>query len=199
MSVMELSNRGKRGYICSIIKSYMSCSCRKSKYLHINTTKKYWNHNEISTFLGADGGTWTLTPLRALAPEASASAIPPHLHIWFELVRVTGLEPAHLTVPEPKSGASANSAIPALFSRVANIIISHDPSFVQRKYKNLKKFFYNASHRLFKQKNNFARHGAKLPEKKRKEVIWARKCRPSTAPGHCGVPGCLFYWLPLLY
>ena len=36
--------------------------------------KKYRNHIEIGTFLGADGGTWTLTPLRALAPEASASA-----------------------------------------------------------------------------------------------------------------------------
>ena len=29
-------------------------------------------------------------------------------------VRVTGLEPAQVTPPEPKSGASANSAIPAL-------------------------------------------------------------------------------------
>ena len=36
-----------------------------------------------SDFFGADGGTWTHTPLRALAPEASASAIPPHLHILF--------------------------------------------------------------------------------------------------------------------
>ena len=29
------------------------------------------------------------------------------------LVRVTGLEPAHRKIPDPKSGASANSAIPA--------------------------------------------------------------------------------------
>ena len=29
------------------------------------------------------------------------------------MVRVTGLEPAHLEIPDPKSGASANSAIPA--------------------------------------------------------------------------------------
>ena len=29
------------------------------------------------------------------------------------LVRVTGLEPAHRLTPEPKSGASANSATPA--------------------------------------------------------------------------------------
>ena len=31
----------------------------------------------------------------------------------FLLVRATGLEPARITPPEPKSGASANSAIPA--------------------------------------------------------------------------------------
>ena len=31
----------------------------------------------------------------------------------FALVRVTGLEPAHRKIPDPKSGASANSAIPA--------------------------------------------------------------------------------------
>jgi hypothetical protein len=30
-------------------------------------------------------------------------------------VRVTGLEPAHLSVPEPKSGVSANSTTPAKF------------------------------------------------------------------------------------
>ena len=29
------------------------------------------------------------------------------------MVRVTGLEPAHRKIPDPKSGASANSAIPA--------------------------------------------------------------------------------------
>ena len=29
------------------------------------------------------------------------------------LVRVTGLEPAHREIPDPKSGASANYAIPA--------------------------------------------------------------------------------------
>ena len=57
--------------------------------------------------LGADGGTWTLTPLRALAPEASASAIPPHLRDkWCEwrdlnpyVVWHTPLKRACLPVP----------------------------------------------------------------------------------------------------
>lgn len=30
-----------------------------------------------------------------------------------EVVRVKGLEPSHLAIPEPKSGASTNSATPA--------------------------------------------------------------------------------------
>ena len=38
---------------------------------------------DFSTILGADGGTWTPTSLRTLAPEASASAIPPHPHAVF--------------------------------------------------------------------------------------------------------------------
>ncbi len=29
------------------------------------------------------------------------------------MVRVKGLEPSHLSIPEPKSGASTNSATPA--------------------------------------------------------------------------------------
>ena len=40
--------------------------------------------------------------------KADASVI---LH--FELVRVTGLEPAHLTALEPKSNVSANFTTPA--------------------------------------------------------------------------------------
>jgi hypothetical protein len=39
------------------------------------------------------------------------------------LVRVvpgTGLEPAHLAIPDPKSGASTNSAIPAAAGTIAS-------------------------------------------------------------------------------
>lgn len=32
------------------------------------------------------------------------------------MVRVTGVEPAHRKIPDPKSGASTNSAIPANIS-----------------------------------------------------------------------------------
>ena len=44
--------------------------------------EKVLKPKDFSTILGADGGTWTPTSLRTLAPEASASAIPPHPHIW---------------------------------------------------------------------------------------------------------------------
>ncbi len=33
------------------------------------------------------------------------------------MVRVKGLEPSHLSIPEPKSGASTNSATPAQVCR----------------------------------------------------------------------------------
>jgi hypothetical protein len=45
---------------------------------------------------------------------AKQSLYPGELNPHFILVRVEGLEPPHLTVPEPKSGASTNFAIPAL-------------------------------------------------------------------------------------
>ena len=36
------------------------------------------------------------------------------------MVRITGLEPARVAPPDPKSGASANSAISAFFSQEKN-------------------------------------------------------------------------------
>lgn len=47
--------------------------------------------------------------------KASASAIPPHPLVFYEIlmVRAERLELSHLSVLEPKSSASANSTTPA--------------------------------------------------------------------------------------
>ena len=50
------------------------------------------------------------------------------------MVRVTGLEPAHRLTPEPKSGASANSATPAYLLT----FISCDSVVCLRKFTNLR-------------------------------------------------------------
>jgi hypothetical protein len=91
----------------------------------------YQTKFDMSTsFFGAAERTWTSTGLPPLGPQPSASAIPPRPHtfqrhllsyqfinsisrvnIW--LVRVKGVEPPRLAAPDPKSGASANSATPA--------------------------------------------------------------------------------------
>ena len=44
-------------------------------------------------------------------------------HLRFFNMRVTGLEPAHLTAPEPKSGVSASFTTPAA-------CIKHDTSYI---------------------------------------------------------------------
>ncbi len=50
------------------------------------------------------------------------------------VVRVEGLEPPQLSSPEPKSGASTNSAIPALFKSCINNIWHMRPSGARRLY-----------------------------------------------------------------
>ena len=40
------------------------------------------------------------------------------LYLFIKMVRVTGVEPASLSAPDSKSGASANSAIPAHYKMV---------------------------------------------------------------------------------
>ena len=54
------------------------------------------------------------------------------------MVRVTGVEPALCEEPDPKSGASANSAIPAYGTRNGTII-AYIPLFVKMRFR-LKKF-----------------------------------------------------------
>ena len=65
--------------------------------------------------------------LRSLAPEASASAIPPHPHVVFncfaleEMVRVTGLEPVRRLTHAPQTCLSTSS------STLAFPIVSESP------------------------------------------------------------------------
>ena len=51
---------------------------------------------------------------KRLEPRAGTIAIAGGLSSAFKMVRVEGLEPPRLAAPEPKSGASANFATPAM-------------------------------------------------------------------------------------
>src|SRR6056297_1968581 len=57
-----------------------------------------------------------------LGPDAWGHALPRPWPPFVQgsLVRVEGLEPPRLAAPEPKSGASTNSATPASFTRPAS-------------------------------------------------------------------------------
>lgn len=39
-----------------------------------------YNLIKAISVIGADGGIWTRTPIRALPPQGSVSAVPPHPH-----------------------------------------------------------------------------------------------------------------------
>ena len=73
------------------------------------------------------------------------------------LVRVTGVEPARRAAPDPKSGASANSAIPAYqpFVGGANLIVPAQKRFVNHTF-----FLCSSTDSLIIKTNKAVRCGA---------------------------------------
>ena len=66
--------------------------------------------------------------MAGLSDTDSCTKIKEGIKPSFILVRVTGLEPAHRKIPDPKSGASANSATGALPEK----ILSFRNNFVKK-------------------------------------------------------------------
>jgi hypothetical protein len=68
--------------------------------------------------VAANGRDWPISLRRPIVTWSSALAVAK------EMVRAEGLEPPRLTSPEPKSGASTNSATPAARAGLASRIAS---------------------------------------------------------------------------
>ena len=103
----------------SVFHSVSYFICRQAYFTNPVRDLFHWKRLfcfQKSLFHGADGGTWTLTSLRTLAPEASASAIPPHLHIWCDWPDLN----RHGCPHAPQTCASAYSATVACWVVWAN-------------------------------------------------------------------------------